>query len=213
MDGLPTLKVQTLLHDGICEHKRCSTHPIPTKFCRTSSRHIRESRKRGLSKVNYAQMLLEEAADEHYESQNDVTFKPVLVWKPHQKSSPPRGDVCRQHVQPSDTFSGQSTVGVNADASKYNNDVYEEAKQSLTVFKTDLTDMLPPRRKGQKNKVNTYTYMHTYIHTYIAVTGRKRTATISGLIRLVISLECFIEITPDFKFQSHSYWQSLFESL
>ena len=52
---------------------------------------------------------------------------------------------------------------------------------------------------------------------YVTVTGRKR--TISGLIRLVISLECFIEITPDFlcpfmnymysKFQSHSYWQSL----
>ena len=44
-------------------------------------------------------------------------------------------------------------------------------------------------------------------------------STVSGLIRLVVSLECFIEITPDFlcpfmndmhsKFQSHSYWQSL----
>ena len=31
---------------------------------------------------------------------------------------------------------------------------------------------------------------------YVAVTGRKR--TVSGLIRVVISLECFIEITPDF---------------
>ena len=31
----------------------------------------------------------------------------------------------------------------------------------------------------------------------VAVTGRKR-PTVSGLIRLVISLECFIEITPDF---------------
>ena len=44
-------------------------------------------------------------------------------------------------------------------------------------------------------------------------------STVSGLIQLVVSLECFIEITPDFlcpfmnymhsKFQSHSYWQSL----
>ena len=32
---------------------------------------------------------------------------------------------------------------------------------------------------------------------HVAVTGRKR-STLSGLIRLVISLECFIEITPDF---------------
>ena len=30
----------------------------------------------------------------------------------------------------------------------------------------------------------------------MAVTGRKR--TLHGLIRLVISLECFVEITPDF---------------
>ena len=47
-------------------------------------------------------------------------------------------------------------------------------------------------------------------HIHVAVTGRKR-STVSGLIRLVISLECFIEITPDFlcKFQSHSYSQSL----
>ena len=45
-------------------------------------------------------------------------------------------------------------------------------------------------------------------------------STVSGLFQLVISQECFIEITPEFlcpymhsKFQSHSYWQSLFESL
>ena len=37
----------------------------------------------------------------------------------------------------------------------------------------------------------------TYLHeTYVAVTGYY--STVSGLIRLVISLECFIEITPDF---------------
>ena len=34
---------------------------------------------------------------------------------------------------------------------------------------------------------------------YVADTGRKQHySTISGLIQLVISLECFIEITPDF---------------
>ena len=32
---------------------------------------------------------------------------------------------------------------------------------------------------------------------YVAVTGRN--STVSGLIQLVISLECFIEITPDFE--------------
>ena len=36
----------------------------------------------------------------------------------------------------------------------------------------------------------------TRLNACVAVTGRKR--TLSGLIRLVISLECFIEITPDF---------------
>ena len=49
---------------------------------------------------------------------------------------------------------------------------------------------------------------------FVTTCGRKRT--------LVTSLECFIEITPDFlcpfcymhsKFQSHSYWQSLDNSL
>ena len=33
-------------------------------------------------------------------------------------------------------------------------------------------------------------------YKYVAVTGRKR--SLSELTRLVISLECFIEITPDF---------------
>ena len=33
--------------------------------------------------------------------------------------------------------------------------------------------------------------------THVAVTVRKQT-TVSGLIQVVISLECFIEITPDF---------------
>ena len=37
---------------------------------------------------------------------------------------------------------------------------------------------------------------HMYMHVYVAVTGRKR--TVGGLIRLAVSLECFIEITPDF---------------
>ena len=36
-----------------------------------------------------------------------------------------------------------------------------------------------------------------YQYTYVAITGRKQ-PTVSGLFRLVISLECFIEITPDF---------------
>ena len=34
------------------------------------------------------------------------------------------------------------------------------------------------------------------VRIYVKVTGRKR--TLSGPIQLVISLECFIEITPDF---------------
>lgn len=157
VDGLPTLKVQTLLNDGICEHRRSNTHPVPV---RTGSRHImRENR---ASKVNYAQMLLEE---EYYEPQDDVTYKPVLVWKPYpQKSSPLRGDACTQHIQASDTLPGQSTGAGNADASKCNNAVYEEAKQSLTVFKTDLTNMLPPCSRGQKNKVWCM-YVCRYIHT------------------------------------------------
>ena len=37
---------------------------------------------------------------------------------------------------------------------------------------------------------------HQY-HVWQCMRGRKRT-TLSGLIRLVISLECFLEITPDF---------------
>ena len=36
------------------------------------------------------------------------------------------------------------------------------------------------------------------LYSYVAVTGRKRTRAVSGLIQVVISLECFVEITPDF---------------
>ena len=61
--------------------------------------------------------------------------------------------------------------------------------------------------------------MSDIIHFVHAV--KAHVAGTGGLIRLVISLECFIEITPDFlcpfmnytcmhsKFQSHSYCQSL----
>ena len=48
---------------------------------------------------------------------------------------------------------------------------------------------------GAYDSVYIHTHINTYvhIHTHVAVTGRKR----SGLIiRLVISLECFVEITP-----------------
>ena len=42
--------------------------------------------------------------------------------------------------------------------------------------------------------------IHTYEDgNYYGVTGRKKYSTVCGLIRLVISLECFIEITPDFQ--------------
>ena len=37
-----------------------------------------------------------------------------------------------------------------------------------------------------------------YVHMWQSQVENKHYSTVSGLIRLVISLECFIEITPDF---------------
>ena len=49
------------------------------------------------------------------------------------------------------------------------------------------------------------------IDTYVYVVENEHYSTVSGLIQLVISLECFIEITPDFVslYECISYWQSL----
>ena len=41
-------------------------------------------------------------------------------------------------------------------------------------------------------------YVHVHVHMWQLQVENEHYSTISGLIRLVISLECFIEITPDF---------------
>ena len=51
-------------------------------------------------------------------------------------------------------------------------------------------------RKGKASPKYVSPSSCTYAYTHVAVTGRKR--TVSGPIRLVISLECFVQITPDF---------------
>jgi hypothetical protein len=77
VDGLPTLKVQTLTEEGISEHRRCKTSPDLLNI-----QHMREARAPKpltLPKINYAQILLEE---EDNVCSDDVVVKRVLIWKP-----------------------------------------------------------------------------------------------------------------------------------
>lgn len=90
MDGLPTLKVQTLTQEGIKDHRRSNTTPVP--LLSIHPQHTREAnRPLTLPKVNYAQILLEEDDDEYSEAQDEIVVKRVLIWRPGRRKHPPRG--------------------------------------------------------------------------------------------------------------------------
>ena len=94
MDGLPTLKIQTLTQ-GLAEHKRLT--PLPAPLQREPLRHIREQQDQALNlpKVNYAQVQLQEedGDDESPDEFAEVTVRPVLIWRPGRRRKKRKGSL------------------------------------------------------------------------------------------------------------------------
>lgn len=165
VDGLPTLKIQTLNQSSIYEHRRANTLPTPLRNIRRKHRRTIISQALIAPKVNYAQMSLEEEDAPHLHTDLDeISFKPVLIWKPSmQKKSPPnnRRIVASKHTEPSNTLAMDATLSVSIPGVPSKRDEIpptpcEGRRSSMPVFKTNLTDTLPPCKKGQGKKVCTY---------------------------------------------------------
>lgn len=147
VDGLPTLKIQTLAQDGIREHRRSKTSPMFLR--RKIARHKRSNiQSLVVPKINYVQILLEEEEEEakclsqtHNDDFSDFSFKPVLIWKPgYGTNSPPKQSpklVTDQEAGPAATSSGIQAS-------------HEGSKSRIIMRKTNLTDTLPPFKHRMK---------------------------------------------------------------
>lgn len=195
VDGLPTLKVQTLTQEGISERRRYDTSPVPLE--RLRSQHTREAKQPltkqplTLPRINYAQIMLEEEGDGY---SDEIVVKRVLIWRPGQRKysitkETPTGTACayddkgpcfdttsHAHDLPSakgiegSVASEKSPPGtvVGADQpsgiverdgnqTKQDPTPHEATKSPLKLFKTNLTDTLPPYSERHKtNKVCVY---------------------------------------------------------
>lgn len=180
MDGLPTLKVQTLTQDGINEHRRSSTSPILVEPGKLQSHHQctkEATQPLTLPRINYAQILLEEEEDE---CSDEIVVKRVLIWRPGQKKAhsilkgpftgvvynerhPPatsnqpslrKGEHSTSAVkteQPHATAGDQPSYTVQKGTGDRGPIPHESTRSSLKVFKTNLTDTLPP--EGHKGTI------------------------------------------------------------
>lgn len=210
VDGLPTLKVQTLTQQGINEHNvrtRSSTSPVPLQTIH--SQHAKTANQPLiLPKVTYAQILLEEEDYECFEAQDEIVLKRVLIWRPglrkhlqaarttahelgrgsssidaasHEckrlsvrddgKTHKPSGTVASMEPSSTAMRSSRTVMGadkssrtlVRPDGSTVRDDKqtagqqdlssHETSKSPLKVYRTNLTDTLPPYNERRKPKV------------------------------------------------------------
>ena len=203
MDGLPTLKVQTLTQDIAVEHRRCHTSPVPLEpgKLQPQHRHMKEAKQPlTLPRINYAQILLEEEEDEY---SDEIVLKRVLIWRPGQRKAhsilkghstgvayderhPPSLYTTSHEYEcePSSVRKGEPStyvlkteqphaiaVGTDKPSDTVKEGTctgdrgpipHESTRSSLKVYKTNLTDTLPPE-EGHKvtikvGKCTWYTY-------------------------------------------------------
>lgn len=158
VDGLPTLKIQTLNQNDIGAHRRSVTLPTPLHLHRIRHGRTRPSNPPlGTKRVNYTEISLEE---QYFQTDDlsGLTFKPVLVWKPRQKQSPldgsPPGIRSKAVQSPDQSFhlvaaDSVDAVGTGAPSCSQKMPTSREgARNSMTLFKTNLTDTLPPFRES-----------------------------------------------------------------
>ena len=90
---------------------------------------------------NFVQMTLEdeEEEEERRRGQEEVTFSPVLIWKPGRKN------LMKKHHRRSDTapqeHGGEGRVGRGGSGGR--------RKNPVTLKPTDLADALPPERSDE----------------------------------------------------------------
>ena len=173
MDGLPTLKIQTLHGDNeVCELKEPRIVPLPSH--RRGQRHNIQSKPHSVQppEVKYVQVSLEEDDDSIEESGDwctDLKFTPVLIWKPGQKQHQALPLTRRQQASKSSISNiprpvtkeetpSRSGSGKNAKTTSHTEQertftLTESTKTQLFVRKTNLTDMLPPLSNHPRQKV------------------------------------------------------------
>ena len=151
VDGLPTLKIQTLNEDSLQGHKRSQTLPIFIQ--RLGSGRKSSHPEFTAPKVNYTQVSLEEDHDDEKSPTvpNEMTFKPVLIWKPRRKKS-------SRKSRPLPDGDGSAKFGTRQISAAENSDVDPAQGKSpsdtrKTLCKTNLTDTLLPYKEAQQAKV------------------------------------------------------------
>ena len=176
------MKIKNLTQVGVSELRRSNTLPaLPLQ--RTRPHYIRERDPALIPpKVNYAQILLEEERGSD-KAQDDITITPVLIWRPGQrrKYAPSlkatqehdRGScivhtTSHGHDGPASAVAADPVAKDDSHAIPDNSQAADntgevtaggttaacEGKGSVKVFKTNLTDTLPPHSKIHKSKVN-----------------------------------------------------------
>lgn len=143
-DGLPILNIQTLNQDHICEHKRNRTSPL-------TFQHNYKPKKHSLLRpeIRYVEMALEKDEEPQiYDNQcMDVTFKPVLIWKPGYKTSQSPS----RHLN---TTNDAAVPGTPPTPHCGN----VAGRSSLMMRTSNLTETLPPQIKTPPRKVKGYSH-------------------------------------------------------
>lgn len=171
-DGLPTLKVQTFSEDSIK-----LLPPIPAKVSQLPPPESAKSKKHSSMikpKINYAEMSLEkdeESFDSSCNSRSDITYRPVLIWKP---GNPRPLSPCQPPPQPQ-LNSGGFSPNMHDKVKEKDSTVREDRRTPLMVYRTDLTQTLPPH-KGH-HKVCGFNMSHKGHHkilTWVTIRSRIR---------------------------------------
>ena len=170
VDGLPTLKIQTLNQDSLGNDRLSTSLPTPTRtHLQRRCGHKRPGGNlEGIRQVNYTQISLED--DEYYpvDDMDGITFKPVLIWrprvghrKPHTSSSPRSSPGIKKKMDkpPEQVSSHTSVEGVDSSTVPRSEKErpssshrqakpgkQESVKNSISPRKTNLTNNLPPCR-------------------------------------------------------------------
>ena len=176
VDGLPTLKVQIFNNDSIHEQKPPKTLPRTLHRKNPKSKYHNSTE----PKIRYAEMKLEDEGEQDLYSSCDhsgrddaeFTFSPLLIWKPGcsinpklksfiSKATPKSQIIFPEIPQRTQNFVSETGLVSSIPVRKSDNSVNSTPlhvavtgnRSPLLVRKTNLTDMLPPHKENQRNRV------------------------------------------------------------
>jgi len=146
-DGLPTLKVKTL---------ECSTvtKPLQSQRLPTLPNLSRKTRPGvlGPRQVHYTQLFLE---DDPLAEDTEITYAPVLLWKPSRKRNIPFKGPSTLPQQELNKIP-HSKMFTKADQSKKDR---KKSNYIIDMPRTDLTNALPPAQHSENFKVGLNSFL------------------------------------------------------